>query len=131
MKKLLFVLVFAFIGQQAFSQIYLVTIVNDSSINSCYNVLYPEATLTKVTPTGVETHICIPSTVNNGALTALNAELNSITSQGYKLIETNHTQYSSSNGSGGGGSLIRHNGFLNCGTTFIFAIVWIPKNMDL
>ena len=45
MKKLLFVLAFAFIGQQAFSQIYLVTL-SDNGIGSCTN---QEILLTKIT----------------------------------------------------------------------------------
>ena len=60
----------------------------DSDINSC--AIASEITLTKVTPTGTETHICIPIYINSGALISLNQELNSIISQGYKLIETNN-----------------------------------------
>ena len=64
MKKLLFVLAFTFIGQQAFSQIYIVTI-GLESINNCAS---NERILTKVTPTGIETHTCIPADISNGAL---------------------------------------------------------------
>ena len=87
MKKLLFVLAFAFIGQQAFSQIYIVTI-SASGVGGC--ISNSELTLTTVTPTGTETHTCIPEAIVNGALISLNQELNSIISQGYKLIEVNN-----------------------------------------
>jgi len=89
MKKLLFVLAFTFIGQQAFSQMYIVTIAH-YNINSCSA---NEVTLTTVTPTGTETHTCIPEHIADGALISLNQELNSIISQGYKLIETNNGNY--------------------------------------
>ena len=48
MKKLLFVLAFTFIGQQAFSQMYIVTIAN-WNINGCD--VSTELTLTTVTNT--------------------------------------------------------------------------------
>tara|TARA_A100001035_G_scaffold22890_1_gene15394 strand:+ start:74 stop:415 length:342 start_codon:yes stop_codon:yes gene_type:complete len=112
MKKQLFVLAFAFIGQQAFSQMYIVSI-------SAYNVggcsLNPEErTLTTVTPTGIETHTCIPAKISEGALISLNQELNSIISQGYKLIETN-------NGASENNGTINYSR-LNDGTIFYFAI---------
>ena len=81
MKKLLFVLAFAFIGQQAFSQIYLVTL-----SDGCPN---QEIQLTKFPPTGGAIDICISEEYAVG-LVSLNQELNSIISQGYKLIETNN-----------------------------------------
>ena len=49
MKKLLFVLAFTFIGGQAFSQIYIVTIAS-SSVGGCTSG--EEVTLTKVELTG-------------------------------------------------------------------------------
>ena len=110
MKKLLFVLAFAFIGQQAFSQIYLITISDDENINSCY-LSSNDITLSKITPAGVETHICIDRRISQGALIALNSEINSIISQGYKLIETNYKS-----------SGLQYGGRLNEGTTFYFAI---------
>ena len=110
MKKLLFVLAFAFFGQQAFSQMYIVTI-GTPYINLCAS---DQVTLTKVTPTGIETHTCIPSYIANGALISLNQELNSIISQGYKLIEINNG-YSNQNGT------IDHQQ-LNYGTIYYFAI---------
>ena len=81
MKKLLFVLAFTFIGGQAFSQIYLVTL-----SDGCPN---QEIQLTKFPPTGGAIDICISEEYAVG-LVSLNQELNSIISQGYKLIETNN-----------------------------------------
>ena len=64
MKKLLFVLAFVFIGQQAFSQMYIATLINNSSFPSvgCIN---GEHVLVKVNPSGVETTACIPNYVEN------------------------------------------------------------------
>ena len=56
MKKLLFVLAFAFIGQQAFSQMYIVSI-QDAQINNCS--VNNEHTLSTISPTGVLTKTCI------------------------------------------------------------------------
>ena len=93
MKKLLFVLAFVFVGQQAFSQMYIVSI-GISSINGCSNYEY---TLSTISPTGTITKTCIPSGYNNGSsndptngLALINQELNSIMSQGYKLINTDY-----------------------------------------
>tara|TARA_B110000483_G_C17784330_1_gene384952 strand:+ start:353 stop:529 length:177 start_codon:yes stop_codon:yes gene_type:complete len=58
MKKLLFVLAFAFIGGQAFSQIYLVTI-NHGSFGNCSS---SERTITTIDPTGTQ-HIPASHTV--------------------------------------------------------------------
>ena len=124
MKKLLFVLAFTFIGEQAYSQIYLMTISDDVSINQCTGYDY---TLTKVTPAGVETHICIDKRISQGALIAVNSEINSIISQGYKLIETSYARNNSSNG---GGGLITYDGYLHWGTAFIFAIPWSASGLE-
>ena len=115
MKKLLFILVFNFIGEQAFSQIYLITLSHEYDINSCVH-LNNEITLSKITPAGVATHICINREISQGLIT-LNSEINSIISQGYKLIETS---YSHNNYGGNGG--LQRDGLLQDGTTFIFAI---------
>ena len=121
MKKLLFVLAFAFIGQQAFSQMYLVTIAS-YSIGGCSYSNPEERTLTTVTPTGTETHTCIPAWISEGALISLNQELNSIISQGYKLIETNNG-YSDQNGTIAGSEL-------NNGTIYYFAIPWSANGLE-
>tara|TARA_X000000368_G_scaffold407426_1_gene386884 strand:+ start:618 stop:968 length:351 start_codon:yes stop_codon:yes gene_type:complete len=100
MKKLLLVLAFAFIGGQAFSQMYIVTLVN--ALN------YPSAgcnefVLLKVDPTGVESTTCISQIVQNGALSQLNQEFNSLISQGYKMMELEN---SFQVGTGGGEAYI-------------------------
>ncbi len=112
MKKLLLVLAFAFIGQQAFSQMYIVTI-SGSSVFGCSSSNPYEATLTKVTPAGSQTHTCIPRKIEEGSLVSLNQELNSIISQGYKLVETNYAD---------GHGLLTPGSMLDIGSVFIFAI---------
>ena len=95
MKKLLFVLAFAFIGQQAFSQMYMIHI-SDYETGNCNNSLY-ELTLTKVDPTGNVTYTCFCKFIDptnattfcgnaTNALVILNQEFNSLISQGYKLV---------------------------------------------
>ena len=87
MKKLLFVLAFAFIGQQAFSQIYIATLtVNNNLSSTCIAGFL----LTKIDPIGNTTYDCIGYAVissNPQPLIELNIGLNSIVSQGYKLIK--------------------------------------------
>ena len=122
MKKLLFVLAFAFIGQQAFSQIYLVTL-SDNGIGNCTN---QEILLTKIPPIGAATYICISESIEYG-LISLNQELNSIISQGYKLIETNNGLDWSSSGTNNG--LINEE-TINKGTTFYFAIPWTASGLE-
>ena len=91
MKKLLFVLAFAFIGQQSFSQMYIVTLSAVDPVVSGCDYSLGEGTLTKTHPSGTQTYTCI--TMNNwpntNGLSVLNTELNSIinTLPGYKLIE--------------------------------------------
>ena len=92
MKKLLFVLAFAFIGQQAFSQMYLVFVSQCSfnhpsacnTSNSSYN-----AVMTTVDPQGNVTYNCLlsPKPYNDGdQIAVINKKFNSIISQVYKLI---------------------------------------------
>ena len=118
MKKLLFVLAFTFIGQQAFSQIVIVTLLDAYHMPSAGCILNTEHVLVKVDPTGNQTTVCIPRTVETGGLIPLTQEINNIISQGYQLIETNFTLDSD----GGSGGLV-YDGILNNeGVTFIFAI---------
>lgn len=95
MKKRLFVLVFAFIGQQAFSQMYIVTLSKvNPAVSGCDGTI--EATLTITDPAGGQTYTCI--TVNNwddtNGLSVLNTKLNGIitTPPGYKLIAVNTSE---------------------------------------
>jgi hypothetical protein len=111
MKKILFVLAFAFIGQQAFSQMYIV-VLDDGSVGNCS---VGEITLSKTNPAGITTHVCIQQKAEFG-ISDLNQELNSIVNLGYKLIETSY--HSSGNGLIAGGSWAE----IQEGATFIFAI---------
>ena len=92
MKKLLFVLVFVFVGQQAFSQIYMVTLsyVSSSHPSGCDTDNTEELCLTKTNPSGVQTYTCIQSNIGatSTPLSILNQELNNIITQGYKLINS-------------------------------------------
>jgi len=122
MKKLLFVLAFIFIVTQAFSQIYIVTL-SDNGIGSCTN---QEILLTKYPPTGAATYICISESIEHG-LVSLNQELNSIISQGYKLIETNNGL---DGGSGNPNNGLINEESINKGTTFYFAIPWTSSGLE-
>ena len=110
MKKVLFVLVFIFIGQQAFSQVYIMTI-NSYSVGSCNS---DEMTLDVVDPNGTRTQSCIHRDIDDGSLEELNISINAIVSQGYKLIESSYAN-DALLVNGGGGQL-------QSGSTFIFAI---------
>lgn len=120
MKKSFFVFVFAFIGLQSFSQIYLVTL-SDYHIGGCSANPY-ELTLTKVDPTGTQTHVCIPRFITDGCLVSLNQELNSIVSQGYKLIETNNGNTESYISGGWSNNGLLNNSSLNVGTSWYFSV---------
>jgi hypothetical protein len=118
MKKLLFVLVFTFIGKQGFSQIYLVTLTqtHSSHPSGCDYSNTNELCLTKTEPNGTQTYSCISQNTNitSSPLSLLNQELNSIISLGYKLIETN-------NGASDNNGTMDYNQ-INPGTTWYFAI---------
>ncbi len=118
MKKLLFVLAFVFIGQQAFSQMYIV-VLDDGSVGNCSN---GEITLSKTNPAGITTHVCIYQKAESG-ISDLNQELNSIVNLGYKLIETS---YHTGNGFLSAGS----SSYLQEGAAFIFAIPWSASGLE-
>ena len=128
MKKLLFVLAFAFIGQQAFSQMYIVTLslVSSTHPSGCDYNNTEDLCLTKTDPTGAQTYTCINENISQSStpISILNQELNNIliNNPGYKLIETNNGQ-SSSNGLIDGNSL-------NYGTTWYFAIPWSANGLE-
>jgi len=107
MKKLLFVLAFTFIGQQVFSQMYIVTYTicasNHPAATACAVAggAYTNV-LTTIDPSGTATYTCISNTDINqdpSGLIELNTEFNNITSQGYKLIQTHVGSYDNTNGS--------------------------------
>ena len=118
MKKIFFILAFVFIGQQAFSQMYIVTISNPANHDFCE---YEQGVLSIIEPNGTISYICFNSmgiSSNSEILGVINQELNSIMNQGYKLVETN-------NGNGEVGytanGLISQNR-VNYGTTWYLAL---------
>tara|TARA_B110000238_G_C15746055_1_gene277175 strand:+ start:109 stop:477 length:369 start_codon:yes stop_codon:yes gene_type:complete len=121
MKKIFFIIAFVFIGQQAFSQMYIVSILNGTA-NSCLN-MNTEFTLATISPTGVLTKTCIlngwtSSSELTQGLIAINLELNSIMSQGYKLI---HTETGGDN-LRNGGVLSEGGNMIKAGTIYYLAI---------
>ena len=116
MKKILFVLAFAFIGQQAFSQMYMVTYGYKSS-NHPSNC--PSNVLTKIDPTGNVTYTCIDNVRiydDPSAIVTINQELNSIINQGYKLVYTSSMKGNETAGT------IDENGYVTSYTIWYFAI---------
>ena len=95
MKKLLFVLAFTFIGQQAFSQMYIIIVSDMDNVNlhpsPCSNSAY-DAVITTIDPQGNITYDCMPSggqiCFGGSSIALLNQKFNSLTSQGYKLVST-------------------------------------------
>jgi len=115
MKKLIFLFAFAFIGQQAFSQMYIVTLslAEPSHVQSSQ-----EPILSIIDPNGTITYRCLGATsiaYNSDVIGIINQELNTIINQGYKLIETNNGYSGNNNG------FIDNTG-VNYGTTWYFAI---------
>ena len=120
MKKLLFVLAFAFIGQQAFSQMYMVTIGEDF-IGGCSS--NNEVTLTTISPTGSITHNCVLRYDGANGVAVINQELNSIMSLGYKLINIDYGGDQDEAGVTDGGAL-------NLGVTYYLAIPWTSSGLE-
>jgi hypothetical protein len=92
MKKLLFVLALAFTGQQAFSQIYIMTYtrVDGSHPSGCSPT--SSCVLTKIDPAGNVTYTCLDNRdldEDPQTFVTINIEINAIINQGYKLIGTN------------------------------------------
>ena len=97
MKKLLFVLAFTFIGQEVFSQMYMVLI---STVHSGGSAVHPsncsnganDRIMTTIDPSGNISYICLPYGLDVLELGGenqkkINQEFNTIISQGYKLIQ--------------------------------------------
>ena len=123
MKKLLFVLAFTFIVQQAFSQMYIVTasaIASDHPMSSCYSssTNSTEGVLTTIDPLGNITYECLPrwdNTDHGGEnLAVINLRLNSIIALGYKLLPQGSTSFT--------GTSLRGNWFL--------AIPWTSSGLE-
>ena len=91
MKKLLFILAFAFIGQQAFSQIYIVTITTDqlNSASPCYALGTMTTVMHTIDPQGNVSTTCLSyrgAGHNAEDISIINLEFNSIINQGYRLV---------------------------------------------
>ena len=133
MKKILFVLAFTFIGQQAISQMYIVTLTGVSVIHpSGCPITTPgsaQFVLTKVDPSGTATYTCIDHHLtlsdDPAPVITINQELNSIINQGYKLAYTSSTENSSSGLTGG-----ITNDRLNYQTIWYFAIPWTSSGLE-
>ena len=134
MKKLLFVLAFTFIGQQAFSQMYLVVIsgcatthpsaCNTQGANSAYvNVM------TTVDPLGNITYDCLAyATYYDGtSIAIINQKFNSIISQGYKLIDSDGNN-SLSGYTSSANTPFSNNIILN--GAWYFAIPWTSSGLE-
>lgn len=126
MKKLLFVLVFAFVGGQAFSQIYIATLLDEDNVSAAG---CQELVLVKIDPLGIQSISCIPEDAAFGGLTALNQELNSIISMGYKLLQILPGGIVSAGTSAYQG-FMRANGELIEGTTWYFSIPWSSSGLE-
>ena len=93
MKKLLFVLAFTFIGQQAFSQMYSLTVQGAQAQHpsSCPNVTSNDNVIIKIDPAGNATYICVEqvnSSISDSKWSVVQQEINSILNLGYKVIGT-------------------------------------------
>ena len=123
MKKLLFILAFAFIGQQAFSQMYVVTLTETgNAIGGSPHAVCPGSfmpVLSIVNPSGNIQYVCLSSgdlRYNSDVLAEINTEFNNIINQGYKLINTDD------------GALV--SGYaLSSGKTWYFAIPWTSSGV--
>ena len=97
MKKLLFILLFAFIGGQACSQMYIVQIsdVWNGHPQNCAYADSDDAVMTIIDPQGNITYDCMPSggSAFHGAqhIKDLNLQFNTIIGQGYKLVASDAT----------------------------------------
>ena len=121
MKKLLFIIAFIFVGQQASSQIYVVSLINQLQCQSY------EYTLLKINPSGTSSSTCVSKSPING-LPLIVQELNSIVNQGYKLIEITNSPI---NNSGAGGGIMESSGSVfTLGTTWYFAVPWSASGLE-
>ena len=93
MKKLLFVLAFTFIGQQAFSQMYTLSVQRaySSHPSSCPNAGSYDNVMIKIDPAGNATYTCIEevnSSYDTSKWSVVQQEINSILNLGYKVISS-------------------------------------------
>ena len=135
MKKILFILTFAFIGHHAFSQMYIVTYSNAWGVPLHPSNCTPDYVLTKVDPTGNVTYTCVDHKrifEDPAALVTINQELNSIINLGYKLIYTSSTQDVNGPATEGGPvtGTINADGFVSSPTIWYFAIPWNASGLE-
>ena len=93
MKKLLFVLAFAFIGGEAFSQMYTLSVQRSWSAHpsNCPNISTSDKVMIKIDPAGNETYTCIEQVspiISTSKWIVVQQEINSILNLGYKVIGT-------------------------------------------
>ena len=91
MKKIILLIAFAFIGRQAFSQMYIVTITTAqlNSASPCYAMGTMTTVMHTIDPQGNVATTCLSYTGaghNAEDLSIINLEFNSIINQGYRLI---------------------------------------------
>ena len=129
MKKLLLILYFAFIGQQALSQMYM-AILSTTNINANQNPsgCINDFVLVKIDPQGNISYDCLgfvtyPLNSDYTPLSNLNVALNNIINQGYKLIKITDPSISGGASNNNGGGLLNSSGEnLTVGTVWYFAI---------
>ncbi len=110
MKKLLFVLAFAFMSQQAFSQMYVVIV---SSVSSNHPSGCPSSQFDRImtvfNPSGNISYTCLPSnaTMPNNEIQSggenvkiITQQFNNLISQGYKMLNTSTSSLAPSYPSG-------------------------------
>ena len=93
MKKLLFVMAFVFIGHQAFSQMYSLSVQRAFAQHpsNCPNVNATDAVIIKIDPAGNATYTCVESvnsSYDDSKWSVVLQEINSILNLGYKVIGT-------------------------------------------
>ena len=129
MKKIFLLTLVTFFGQQVFSQMYIVALVNPDG--SCVSNSY-FISMKSIDPQGNVTSTCIPNgqdatsgTIDDG-LSMLNQELNSIMSQGYKLINIQ----GNNRGSTSNNFLSGQSDELYPGTVFFLAQPWSSSGLE-
>ena len=128
MKKIFFLIAFALIGTQAYSQIYMV-VVEEAEVNGCDNSLHSyseEVTIRTIAPSGVETLTCINKYSESGGLAQLNTILNNIINTGYSLISPTVIPTLPNNNVTSTNSVY----FVPSGTIFILASPWSTSGLE-
>ena len=124
MNKIFFLIAFAFISNQSFSQVYMLAVIDADGVE-CENGQENDIdiALLKIDPIGNETLICDNLCQDdvvfpNSCLGLISQEINSIINEGYKLMAINSDDGLIDNGESDGDGYSQ----INKGTVFIFAI---------